>query len=154
MRSELILSSGVQYSRESVEFRLAMCAYANKNEYRRQYDFWLSEVLLDIFFAASAKSVTEDSRNRCMNRLGDERSRLYNLLSLAGGKKESAVERRKREEEHLSAQASYATALAGLGNFGSFEQLEAAITALNETIRENQGGNSNGADSGTAINSD
>ena len=150
----MILSSGVQYSRESIEFRLAMWGYAKKNEYRRQYDSWVGDTLMGILFAIGVGKISEDSRRRYLGSLDNSLTRIGALLSLVGSRPESETERKKKEEEHTSAQAGYVTALAKLGKFGSFDQLEAAIVALNETIKKNQDRQNNGSHTGTATTSD
>lgn len=131
-----------------------MWAYAPKNEYRRKYDSWMGDVLMNILFAAGVGKISEDSKQRQLGNLDNSLTRIGKLLSLMGSHPESESERKKREDDHVSAQAGYATALASLGSFGSFDQLEAAIVALNQTITENHSRNSNGSDTGTATASD
>ncbi len=150
----MILSSGVQYARDSIEFRLAMWSYTQKNAYRRQYDSWVGDVMMSLLFVAGAGKISEDVSKKCLGNLNKSLMRIGNLLSLRESKQETESESKKRENDHISVQTRYATALARLGSFGSIDQLEAAIVALNQTISENNSRNNNGADAGTTTASD
>ena len=136
MRAQLLLSSGVQYASGSMEFRLASLAYAAGNEYKRHYDFLVGDVLLAILTASAIGKASEESRKKCVEQLSSNLERLRGMLSLATVRHESESEKKAREKVHVSAQESYAKTLASLGSFNSVDQLQAAITALNETIRE------------------
>lgn len=129
-----------------------MLALARKNEYRRHYDAWVGDALMGIFVAVGMRAISEDSRKKYLDNLDRQLSRLGDMLALVSVKTESESERKKREDNHVAGQASYAQALASLGNFDSLDQLEAAITALNETIRESR--DSNGDNPGSTSLSD
>ncbi len=132
-----------------------MLAYADRNAYRRSYDSWTGDILMSLLLVSSAGKVSEESRKKYLSSLDDQLSRIGDLLSLSRVKRDTEKERKKKEGERLSTQAGYATALASLGNnFTSFEQLEAAIAALNETIRETQTRKTDGPDPGTKSSSD
>lgn len=131
----MILNSGEKYDQASVEFRLAFLHYERKNEYQRRNDAQMADMLSFIFCAVGISKITDESRKKIMDIARDEKDRLFNLMSLVGEKPEIEKEKRQREENHLAGQQAYAGALASLGKFGSFDQLSAAISALNETIQ-------------------
>lgn len=120
-----------------MEFRLAFLHYQRKNEYQRRNDAQVADMLMFIFCATGISKLTDESRQKIMGIARDEKDRLFNLMSLFGKKPETEKEKRQREADHLAGQQAYAGALASLGKFGSLDQLNAAISALNETIQEN-----------------
>lgn len=136
IRAELILNSGGKYDQASAEFRLAFLHYERRNEYNRRNDAQVVDLLMGIFFATGISKLTDDSRQKTMEYAREERERIYNMMSLMGKRPETEKEKREREANHLAGQQAYAEALAGLGKFNSLDQLNAAITALNETIHE------------------
>lgn len=117
-----------------MEFRLAGMHLIRNTEYRRHYDAWVADRLLGIFFAVATGKLTDESRDSNMRSSQKGREYLLDMLSpLAVKKPHDTTEQRKRSNRSME---EYVTLLGSTGGFSSLGQLQAAIRALNETIRE------------------
>lgn len=138
VRAALLLASGVQYDRESVEHRLLERHLQQEAAYRHYFDFWLSDVFMNLFMAtAIGAGVTEDSRNAFMDATTKRRNAILDLSDPFGHLKarDARAAMPKATEQD---KVAYLQALGSKGGFKSITQLRQAVQALNKTIKDMQ----------------
>jgi len=105
-----------------------------QTEYRRNYDAWVGDRLLGIFFAVATGKLTEQSRDGTLNNAGKLRDTLYDLLSLVPTiPNEQKVQRQKEAQQ---GQEQYVNLLDKEGGYRDISELMGAIKGLNTAIDE------------------
>ena len=112
-----------------------MLHLARQTEYRRNYDAWVADRLLGIFYTVATGKLTEASRDNSMKSANKTRDMLYDLLSLY--KMTHTAEEVQKQVDTNTGQRQYVELLAKDGGFKDLDTIMQAINGLNAVIREN-----------------
>ena len=137
LRAGAILASGIQYSFNSIEFKLSLLHYVYEVEYKRRHDIWIANRLQGIFFAVAIGKLTEESRTKIIKEAEQTKTELYNMLDVF---KSVTAQNTKAEQEKIAEadrhKAAYAEVLTKNGGFTDIDNLLQTMRDLNQAIQE------------------
>ena len=141
VRANLLAASGMQYDRDSVEYRLLEMHTMRESSYRFHFDSWLADSIMHIFAVSSvAAGIQEEARNKLLDYSGDRFRKISDLVNpfKSFEPEQSGSEKGSTKKATDADRTRYLQALGRKGGYKSLPQLMRAVHALNKTIEDMQ----------------